>query len=55
MQRLVAVEDARTLMTEAKDWSVWRWLTEKKRVRAAADMSSVLLEVGNGLELSRYQ
>jgi len=27
----------------------------QQRVRAAADMSSVLLEVGNGLELSRYR
>src|SRR5256885_13913818 len=27
----------------------------RQRVRAAADMSSVLLAVGNGLELSRYQ
>ena len=27
----------------------------RERVRAARDMSSVLLEVGNGLELSRYQ
>src|SRR5207253_7076457 len=27
----------------------------RQRVRAAADMSSVLLAVGNGLEVSRYQ
>jgi predicted O-methyltransferase YrrM len=27
----------------------------RERVRAARDMTSVLLEVGNGLELSRYQ
>jgi predicted O-methyltransferase YrrM len=27
----------------------------RERVRAAPDMSSVLLEVGNGLEVSRYQ
>lgn len=27
----------------------------RERVRAARDMSSVLLEVGNGLEVSRYQ
>ncbi len=24
-------------MNEAKDWSVWHWLLEKRRVRAAAD------------------
>ena len=27
----------------------------RERVRSAADMSSVLLEVGNGLEVSRYR
>ncbi len=37
MQRLIEVEEARALMNVAKDWSVWRWLTEKKRVRHAAD------------------
>ena len=37
MQKLIQVEEAKALMTEAKAWSVWRWLTEKKRVRAAAD------------------
>src|SRR5215831_2650866 len=37
MHKLTEVEEARALMNVAKDWSVWRWLTEKKRVRAAAD------------------
>jgi hypothetical protein len=37
MQKLIPVEEAKALMTEAKDWGVWRWLTEKRRVRAAAD------------------
>ncbi len=37
MRKLIEVEEARELMNVAKDWSVWRWLTEKKRVRAAAD------------------
>jgi uncharacterized protein YukE len=37
MQKLIEVEEARALMNVAKDWSVWRWLTEKKRVRQAAD------------------
>jgi len=37
MHKLVEVEQAKALMTEAKAWSVWRWLTEKKKVRAAAD------------------
>ena len=37
MHKLVAVEDAKTLFHEAKDWSVWRWLIEKKRARSTAD------------------
>src|SRR5262249_43808473 len=37
MQKLIPVEEAKALMTEASDWSVWHWLMEKKRVRAAAD------------------
>jgi hypothetical protein len=37
MQKLIPVEEAKTLMTEAIEWSVWRWLLEKKRVRVAAD------------------
>jgi hypothetical protein len=37
MQKLIPVEEAKALMTEAIEWSVWRWLLEKKRVRVAAD------------------
>src|SRR6478672_11414747 len=37
MRKLVEVEEAKTLMNEARDWGVWRWLTEKRKVRAAAD------------------
>jgi hypothetical protein len=37
MRKLPPVEEAKALMTEAREWSVWRWLTEKRRVRAAAD------------------
>jgi len=37
MKKLEAVEQARALFNEAKDWSVWRWLTQKPRVRRTAD------------------
>lgn len=37
MQKLIPVEEAKELMNQAKDWSVWRWLTDKSKVRAAAD------------------
>jgi hypothetical protein len=44
MQKLVAVEEAKVLMNRAKDWSVWRWLLEKRRVRAAADTAVAALD-----------
>jgi hypothetical protein len=37
MQKITEVEEARALMNVAKDWSVWHWLLEKKRVRIIAD------------------
>jgi len=37
MRKLVQVEDAKSLLEEAKEWGVWKWLTEKKRVRQTAD------------------
>jgi len=37
MHKLVEVQEATALMNEAKEWSVWRWLLEKRRARAAAD------------------
>ena len=37
MQKLIEVEEATALMEEAKEWSVWRWLLHKPRVRASAD------------------
>lgn len=37
MRKLVQVEDAKSLLETAKDWGVWKWLTEKKRVRQTAD------------------
>ena len=47
MQKLIRVEEAKTLMNEAKDWSVWRWLLEKRRVRTAADAA---VDALNGLD-----
>ncbi len=40
MQKLAAVEEAKLLMNEAKDWGIWHWLTEKRRVRAVADQAT---------------
>ena len=44
MAKIAEVEEAKRLMTEAKEWSVWRWLTEKRRVRAAADAATAALD-----------
>ncbi|PWT99854.1 MAG: hypothetical protein C5B51_26240 [Terriglobia bacterium] len=43
MQKLAAVEEAKALMNEAQDWSVWHWLTDKRRVRATADRATETL------------
>jgi hypothetical protein len=44
MHKLAEVEAAKQLMSEAKDWSVWQWLTEKRRVRVAADAATAALD-----------
>lgn len=37
MHKLIPVEEATTLMEQGKDWSIWRWLLNKSKARAAAD------------------
>jgi len=44
MHKVDSVEQAKSLLNEGKGWGVWRWLTEKKRVRAAADAAWADLE-----------
>jgi hypothetical protein len=44
MHKLEAVENARNIMLEAREWPVWTWLTEKKRVREAADQANEALD-----------
>jgi hypothetical protein len=44
MLELAVVEEAKQLMDEASHWSVWRWLLEKRRVRAAADRANEALD-----------
>jgi hypothetical protein len=44
MRKLAAVEEAKSLFNEAKEWGVWRWLTEKKKARSAADAAWAALE-----------
>jgi hypothetical protein len=44
MRKLAAVEAARAIMTEGMEWGVWKWLVEKKRVRAIADEARAALD-----------
>ena len=44
MQKLPAVEEAKALFEEAKEWGVWRWLMEKRRARQTADAAWDALE-----------
>jgi hypothetical protein len=44
MRKLPQVQDAKELMTEAMDWSTFRWLFEKARVRQTADRANDALD-----------
>jgi hypothetical protein len=44
MQKLPPVEEAKALFAEAKEWGVWRWLTEKRRARETADAAWAALD-----------
>ncbi len=44
MSTIKEVAEARALFTEAQDWSVMKWLGEKKRVRKAADLCNATLD-----------
>ena len=40
MRKLPEVDEAKALMTEAMEWSVMKWLREKKKVRKTADRAN---------------
>jgi len=44
VRKLPEVEEAKALMIEAMEWSVMKWLREKKRVRKAADRANAALD-----------
>lgn len=44
MRKLTEVEDAKALMALAVEWSVMKWLREKKRVRKTADKANDALD-----------
>lgn len=44
MKKLAEVETAKRLMIDAMNWSVMKWLREKKRVRSVADEANDALD-----------
>ncbi len=44
MEKFAEVEAAKAVMNEAIDWSVLKWLREKKRVRKMADVANARLD-----------
>ena len=44
MEKLKPVEEAKALLLIAKDWSILKWLSEKKRVRRIADTGTAALD-----------
>ena len=44
MRKLPEVQEAKELMNEAMDWSSFRWLFEKPRVRQSADRANAALD-----------
>ena len=44
MRKLSEVQEAKDLMNEAIDWSVFKWMFEKPRVRETADRANDVLD-----------
>ena len=44
MRKLAEVQEAKELMNEAIDWSVFKWMFEKPRVRETADRANDALD-----------
>ena len=54
VKKLPEVEEAKALMIEAVDWSVFRWLFEKRRVRETADQANAALDKLNQAVKARW-
>ncbi|MGB2635961.1 MAG: hypothetical protein WAM58_18675 [Candidatus Acidiferrum sp.] len=54
MHKLQEVQEAKELMNQAKDWSAFRWLFEKLRVRQTADRANAALDRRNRTVKSRW-
>jgi hypothetical protein len=54
VRKLTEVEEAKVLMTEAMEWSVFTWLFQKSRVRETADRANAALDKLNRAVKSRW-
>jgi len=54
MHKLPEVEEAKDLMNEALDWSTFKWLFEKPRVRKTADLANAALDHLNRAVKARW-
>ena len=54
MRKLPEVEEARALMTEAMEWSVFTWLFRKRSVREVADAANAALDKLNRATKSHW-
>jgi hypothetical protein len=54
MKKLPEVETAKALMTEAVEWSVFKWLWEKSKVREVADDANAALDSLNRKTKKRW-
>src|SRR5215831_321566 len=55
MRKLSQVEEAKALMKEAADWSVFKWLFEKRRIRKTAEEANAALDKLNHDIKSRWK
>ena len=54
MRKLAEVQQAKELMNTAMDWSVFKWLFEKPRVRRTADQANAALDKQNRAVKTRW-
>src|SRR5215469_12164803 len=55
VRKLSQVEEAKALMTKAVNWSVFKWVLEKRRVRETADEANAALDKLNHDIKSRWK
>jgi len=54
MRKLAEVQEAKALMHEAMNWSVFRWLLDKSRVRKTADEAKAALDASEKAVKARW-